>query len=529
MSDVTGILNQPKPEQEPQGAGEQRRRSPRPHRAPAPLSNAHPEADTANEAAQAAPTRWQDTLWHEWRNTNDAEYAGHLFTLIGSQPVGQLATLAGALSGTFYGGLTGLLVGLLSTLGSSPAGVATLLAAVGLGVVLGGVAGFLTRRVGPPLTWQDWLARVTLNVAPNELGLMLAALVVALFGSQIGWMLSWSAGLGHSVGIISLSILLTTVLGVKLVGWLIRLKRAPNPNHLHQYRRLWVWWRQRPHSVDVEAALRQACQTGPKTAPMWADILQSLNRHKNTPPPFEALIPQLQSRNWAERFTAAHLLAASGGEGIRHLLPVAQKITSPLRPTAIRLLHAIARETETRLAHRTQQVLCPHCLTFFGSHAVQIDGTQITYYGCRTCGQSRKLWPGRVVALLDNTDGDPLRQNTSVRVNWLVRRELFDFHRVEIVQATDEEVERFAVQVGNDTDPFRRSHYRQMRCLINPDCRLSENTRRILQRMFGHVEPLINSIPQKPAAELRQQKRRQGENKLNAYHHRPNRLSSGSG
>jgi hypothetical protein len=30
--------------------------------------------------------------------------------------------------------------------------------------------------------------------------------------------------------------------------------------------------------------------------------------------------------------------------------------------------------------------------------------------------------------------------------------DLFDFDRVEIQQATDEEVERFAVQVGNDTD-----------------------------------------------------------------------------
>lgn len=48
--------------------------------------------------------------------------------------------------------------------------------------------------------------------------------------------------------------------------------------------------------------------------------------------------------------------------------------------------------------------------------------------------------------------------------------------------------ERFAVQVGNDTDPVRRPTYAQMRCLVSPECGLSENTMRILQRTFGRVE-----------------------------------------
>jgi len=48
-------------------------------------------------------------------------------------------------------------------------------------------------------------------------------------------------------------------------------------------------------------------------------------------------------------------------------------------------------------------------------------------------------------------------------------------------------VERFAVQVGNDTDPFRRPRYRQMRCVVKPECNLSENTLRILDSVFGQV------------------------------------------
>jgi hypothetical protein len=72
-------------------------------------------------------------------------------------------------------------------------------------------------------------------------------------------------------------------------------------------------------------------------------------------------------------------------------------------------------------------------------------------------------------------------------INWLQRRELFDFSRVEIVQATDEDVERFAVQVGNDTDEWRKPRYKQIPCAVSAQCQLSENTLRILERMFGAV------------------------------------------
>jgi hypothetical protein len=65
---------------------------------------------------------------------------------------------------------------------------------------------------------------------------------------------------------------------------------------------------------------------------------------------------------------------------------------------------------------------------------------------------------------------------------------LFDFEQVEIIQATDEDVERFAVQVGNDTDPVRQPHYAQMQRFIAPQCQLSENSLRVLQIMFGQVD-----------------------------------------
>jgi hypothetical protein len=118
-------------------------------------------------------------------------------------------------------------------------------------------------------------------------------------------------------------------------------------------------------------------------------------------------------------------------------------------------------------------------------------GIPITYYGCRICGQSREYFylPQGVVAVLDTSWGKvQAEEDGLLQVNWLIHRTLFDFDRIKIIQATDEDVERFAVQVGNDTDPFRRLRYQQMSCVVGSECRLSENTIRILERMFGQVE-----------------------------------------
>ena len=59
-------------------------------------------------------------------------------------------------------------------------------------------------------------------------------------------------------------------------------------------------------------------------------------------------------------------------------------------------------------------------------------------------------------AVLDEDQLPLVTRQDSVRVNWLINRQSFDFDRIEIIQASDEDIERFAMQVGNDTDEFRR-------------------------------------------------------------------------
>jgi RNase P subunit RPR2 len=180
---------------------------------------------------------------------------------------------------------------------------------------------------------------------------------------------------------------------------------------------------------------------------------------------------------------------ALGGEAVPALQQIAAS-RHTLKSVATQLLHDIGRETGFRLSSRVKNLFCPNCLTCFGTHEIHLSWWQsITYYGCRICGQSRGFLNGRLVAVLNSQmETEKFKQNGVLRVNWLAQRKLFDFDEVEIVQATDEDVERFAVQVGNDTDPVRKPRYQEMRCVVSSECRLSENTRRILARMFGAVE-----------------------------------------
>ncbi|GAB4458610.1 MAG: hypothetical protein Fur0044_51670 [Anaerolineae bacterium] len=182
------------------------------------------------------------------------------------------------------------------------------------------------------------------------------------------------------------------------------------------------------------------------------------------------------------------VVVAGGTEAVPKLHPALG--SEALGEVASRLLRDIIEESARRLAHRAPWLLCPTCLTRFGPHTWEFSWwSSSTYYGCRTCRQNRKYLEGKVVAALDSRmEAEPVQQEDLIRVNWSARRELFDFDAVEIVEATDEEVERFAVQVGNDTDPTREPRYKEMQCVVSPGCRLSENTVRILEHTFGQVE-----------------------------------------
>ncbi len=193
-------------------------------------------------------------------------------------------------------------------------------------------------------------------------------------------------------------------------------------------------------------------------------------------------------------------LLASLARGYPFLLDMGGDLLPFLREAAIadsdlgevvrQLIRDIAAETETRLGQQPDRFLCVRCLTHCGPHKLTVPtGQTFIYYGCRTCRQSRNFFEGEAIMLLDRAyrATEPIQADGKLRVNWFAERSLFDFDSVEIIEADDEAVERFAVQVGNDTDPVRQPRYAAIRCLVSPQCRLSENSLRILEKTFGTV------------------------------------------
>jgi hypothetical protein len=207
---------------------------------------------------------------------------------------------------------------------------------------------------------------------------------------------------------------------------------------------------------------------------------------------FETNIEYLQFLfDWLGELADAYSsIVMLGGGAIPHLIELTHNY-EVLQPLTLQLIEAMAKETQIWSTYPTQELICPQCLTRCHIHRVNPSWWQtISYYGCRVCSQSQEFFncPQRVTAVLDSTWPETQsHHNGLLRLNWLQHRQCFDFDRVEIIQASDEDVERFVVQAGNDTDPWRSPRYAKLPCLVGPECRLSENTRRILERTFGEV------------------------------------------
>ncbi|MEM7030693.1 MAG: hypothetical protein AAF629_14095 [Chloroflexota bacterium] len=170
---------------------------------------------------------------------------------------------------------------------------------------------------------------------------------------------------------------------------------------------------------------------------------------------------------------------------------------------AIHLLRVAAKATHYVSVDKSPSV-CERCLAYCVSHTVQprndyilfglAASAKIAYNGCRICHQSRDIFtPESVVMLLDRDSEretpPPLAQkkNATIYINWFDHDQLFDFSSIEIRQADDQSIERFVMQIGNDTDPYRKKFYPNMTCTVAANCHLSVNSERLLNRHFGQV------------------------------------------
>ncbi len=153
------------------------------------------------------------------------------------------------------------------------------------------------------------------------------------------------------------------------------------------------------------------------------------------------------------------------------------------------LLEYLAEATQS-LQNNYPDLLCQHCFHRFAKHTVNLSfASSVSYYGCRACHRTQDhITVRRVIAVLNETMKiDYKTTEQGFYLNWALYQDLFDFDEIRIDQISDEMLERFVVQVGNDTDPTRKAKYDQMCCMVTPSTTLSENSLRLLRQQFDLI------------------------------------------
>lgn len=181
-------------------------------------------------------------------------------------------------------------------------------------------------------------------------------------------------------------------------------------------------------------------------------------------------------------------LLSHGDEAFPALTPIATNREHPLHKLAGQIIETIAQSRMRWQGNYIARLWCQDCQTRYEQKSISLPSKRVSYLGCRTCGKSTGFLSGNVIAVLDSEmKVETVKTDDTIQVNWLVRQRMFDFDQVQIVNATDEQIERFVVQTGNDTDRWRLKQYKTLTCTVSADCSISENTHRILQKTFSHL------------------------------------------
>lgn len=449
------------------------------------------------------PGNWQTLLWHEWRHCRDEDYRRELQKIVERQPIGVgnilLDTMVNALPyamslsclGYFFHRVEHIDPDILEFIVEIWTGPWALVCyCIGCAVAMCPrvILRFRHRMTRRSSTKLLSFPNGTFFV-PN--GLWLLAIIIILFETR-SEALSWLVVLALAY-VILVPLCVLADLGTSL--------SEDDPNTLEHGPR--KWWTPRfrsnsaPLACDVEPAFRCIVDTRIEGWEQWVSVLARLEARRSDA--LETLLTLLDDSDWVERLVARQHLIARGGEVCEFLEQQFKWDDDRILRGASWALEKIASQTKREVRSHMSFLLCPeHAMRPSAHRAETVRRTwegkwkdaSVTWYGCRACGRSRDLqrWTGDIVAVLDaGMTNSYVEQDSQLRINWLAHRFVFDFDGVEIVNATDEDVARFVIQVDNDTDPVRCGRYQKMHCLVSPDCRLSENTRRILRDTFKRV------------------------------------------
>ncbi len=152
---------------------------------------------------------------------------------------------------------------------------------------------------------------------------------------------------------------------------------------------------------------------------------------------------------------------------------------------------ALARTTSA-LAPRLPAMLCGMHFARFEKRAVvgRLRRPLTTYVACRECDTAARAVMGvtRVVAALDELMAQTVEyEGLCARVNWRKLAQLFDFDAVVLRRADEYDIERFCIQVANDTDEVRKPRYARMQVYVHEDAGLSVGRLNMLRSLFGQV------------------------------------------
>ena len=119
--------------------------------------------------------------------------------------------------------------------------------------------------------------------------------------------------------------------------------------------------------------------------------------------------------------------------------------------------------------------------THFGRH-----GDRFYYLGCRKCESTiNSVRTKKVVAVLDSEMNEPLTlKQEALRVNWLVHQAPFDFNTLEIGPCSEDEITKFCIDIGNDSDTYRTPRYSSVKVKVKNGVQLSNHSKAQLGRFF---------------------------------------------
>jgi len=216
----------------------------------------------------------------------------------------------------------------------------------------------------------------------------------------------------------------------------------------------------------------------------WKDVMITLDQWEKDPPS-AVMLSSVNSQDWKDALSARFIIAVNGAKSMLPLADFAASCSGKDRKQILELMRFICEETKRALG-KSGSIFCSHCFILPSPH----KALRFTYYSCQHCNRNRHFIsaPNGVIAIIDqNMQKDKIVRDGALFVNWIKHGRIFDFDRVEIINATDNDIDKFVLQVESDVDDYRKPRYKKMTVNIHPGCQLSRNSIMNLEMAFGKV------------------------------------------